>query len=597
MQNLSMSLMASTSEVLVTAASTWMGYLVRLAAAAQQAAGNAGPAAAADAGASAAAGAVPLPTAAEVATLVSCGLGPALVSTVRQQLESLLEATAVPAFWGQMRRCRSAAAAGDDEALEQHLLSGLQALCSCVDSHCAALQQLADRVMAALAQEGAATAACTGPPAASVLGSAHSDQALALVPLLSRLTGQYRTSVSALLMATAEVSLSELLLLYYSSKLTQLAQTLAPLEQLMEAEEEEGAGGAGAGGGGATPPGGGGSGVLLAAMASGGGGGLGSLLGGGVGSGAVVYGAPPGYGARMSDGGVGSSAVEGVAMLMGSAQGGPDENTPPPSLRRASLQPSAVAAAMGPSWVRRLSGVCGCLASLALGPAGEEAVVAAVTAHVERLLRRLALGVYEREVLPAASRAAGRIPLEFLRLVIAGDGAASASASITPASASAPPQRGGCVAASTATTPPPSTAAGTDANPPSAATATGGGAAGGLAEPGTEARCLAEWRLRLSYLVFETLGRLRIGQMFDIVVEHPDSLPAVRDLAACLRHTNLQALFVSSFKRSLQQRLLHAGASATGIIHQYVATIRTMREIDPSDEDLRWGSGERTGEA
>ncbi|GFR52612.1 hypothetical protein Agub_g15128, partial [Astrephomene gubernaculifera] len=105
---------------------------------------------------------------------------------------------------------------------------------------------------------------------------------------------------------------------------------------------------------------------------------------------------------------------------------------------------------------------------------------------------------------------------------------------------------------------------------------------GGLAEPGSEGRTLAEWRLRLSYLVFETLGRLRLGQMFDIVVDYPDSLPAIRDLAACLRHTNLQSLFVSSFRRSLQQRLLHAGASATGIIHQYVATIRTMREIDPS---------------
>ncbi|EFJ49123.1 hypothetical protein VOLCADRAFT_80889 [Volvox carteri f. nagariensis] len=107
-------------------------------------------------------------------------------------------------------------------------------------------------------------------------------------------------------------------------------------------------------------------------------------------------------------------------------------------------------------------------------------------------------------------------------------------------------------------------------------------AAVGLAEPGTEARTLTEWRLRLSYLVYETLGRLRISQMFDVVVDYPDSLPAIGDLAACLRHTNLQSLFVCSFKAALQQRLLHAGASATGIIHHYVATIRTMREIDPS---------------
>ncbi len=31
----------------------------------------------------------------------------------------------MPAFWASLRRCRRAAAAGDDEALEQHLVQGL----------------------------------------------------------------------------------------------------------------------------------------------------------------------------------------------------------------------------------------------------------------------------------------------------------------------------------------------------------------------------------------------------------------------------------------------------------------------------------------
>lgn len=30
------------------------------------------------------------------------------------------------------------------------------------------------------------------------------------------------------------------------------------------------------------------------------------------------------------------------------------------------------------------------------------------------------------------------------------------------------------------------------------------------------------------------------GELFDMVVDYPDSLPAVKDLAACLRHTSLQ---------------------------------------------------------
>ena len=165
------------------------------------------------------------------------------------------------------------------------------------------------------------------------------------------------------------------------------------------------------------------------------------------------------------------------------------------------------------------------------------------------------------QVLPAASRAAGRIPLEFLRLVIAGDpgshggsggggygygkdGGGGGDGTPRHVQHTHHQQHQHQHVNTTATGVTSSTAA--------AATTTGynggggynagynGGDYCGLAEPGTEARTLSEWRLRLSYLVFETLGRLRVSQMFDIVVDYPDSLPAVRDLAACLRHTNLQ---------------------------------------------------------
>ncbi|GFH24406.1 CULLIN_2 domain-containing protein [Haematococcus lacustris] len=53
-------------------------------------------------------------------------------------------------------------------------------------------------------------------------------------------------------------------------------------------------------------------------------------------------------------------------------------------------------------------------------------------------------------------------------------------------------------------------------------------------------------------------------------------------MAVCLQHTHLHARFVSEFKAALTARLLHAGAPARDIVHQYVATIRVLREIDPS---------------
>lgn len=93
-----------------------------------------------------------------------------------------------------------------------------------------------------------------------------------------------------------------------------------------------------------------------------------------------------------------------------------------------------------------------------------------------------------------------------------------------------------------------------------------------------------EWRLRLTYLLLETLGLLRSGDMFDIVVDYPDSAPALSDLAACLQHTSLAGHFAGTFRGALQARLLHAGAATSDIIHTYVCTIRAMQQVDSNGE-------------
>lgn len=40
---------------------------------------------------------------------------------------------------------------------------------------------------------------------------------------------------------------------------------------------------------------------------------------------------------------------------------------------------------------------------------------------------------------------------------------------------------------------------------------------------------LQEWHLRLMYMTYEALGVMRISEMFDIVVDYPDSHPAVSE--------------------------------------------------------------------
>lgn len=91
---------------------------------------------------------------------------------------------------------------------------------------------------------------------------------------------------------------------------------------------------------------------------------------------------------------------------------------------------------------------------------------------------------------------------------------------------------------------------------------------------------LQEWQLRLTYLMLETLGALRSADMFDIVIDYPDSLPALQDLSACLQHTSLSGHFAATFMAALQQRLLHAGAATANIIHTYVSTIKAMQHVD-----------------
>ncbi|XP_039133519.1 anaphase-promoting complex subunit 2 isoform X1 [Dioscorea cayenensis subsp. rotundata] len=93
---------------------------------------------------------------------------------------------------------------------------------------------------------------------------------------------------------------------------------------------------------------------------------------------------------------------------------------------------------------------------------------------------------------------------------------------------------------------------------------------------------LVRWKLRLEYFAYETLQDLRIGKLFEIIVDYPDSSPAIEDLKQCLEYTGQHSKLVDSFISSLRYRLLTAGASTNDILHQYVSTIKALRTIDPT---------------
>ncbi|XP_057494205.1 anaphase-promoting complex subunit 2-like [Actinidia eriantha] len=93
---------------------------------------------------------------------------------------------------------------------------------------------------------------------------------------------------------------------------------------------------------------------------------------------------------------------------------------------------------------------------------------------------------------------------------------------------------------------------------------------------------LVRWKLRLEYFAYETLQDLRIAKLFEIIVDYPDSSPAIEDLKQCLEYTGQHSKLVDSFISALKYRLLTAGASTNDILHQYVSTIKALRTIDPA---------------
>ena len=96
------------------------------------------------------------------------------------------------------------------------------------------------------------------------------------------------------------------------------------------------------------------------------------------------------------------------------------------------------------------------------------------------------------------------------------------------------------------------------------------------------------WAETLEVEVAECFVRVRLGELFDLVADYPDSLPAVRELGAALHRTGrLYQALAREFRGALTARLLHPGAETGQIIEVYISTVKVLREMDPSGELLQ----------
>lgn len=93
---------------------------------------------------------------------------------------------------------------------------------------------------------------------------------------------------------------------------------------------------------------------------------------------------------------------------------------------------------------------------------------------------------------------------------------------------------------------------------------------------------ISKFRQKLSYFMHHSYTMLRIDQLFSIIIEYPDSLPAVEDIRIGLQMTDLRPTLCKKLQSALETRLLHPGVNTPDILTAYISTIKALRYIDPT---------------
>jgi anaphase-promoting complex subunit 2 len=77
------------------------------------------------------------------------------------------------------------------------------------------------------------------------------------------------------------------------------------------------------------------------------------------------------------------------------------------------------------------------------------------------------------------------------------------------------------------------------------------------------------------------LGRARVDNLFDFVINWDKSLGAILDIKEYLKVTGAKQHLTSSFSQQISRRLLHPGATTTYILNIYISIIRSFHELEP----------------
>nr|XP_055056971.1 anaphase-promoting complex subunit 2 [Misgurnus anguillicaudatus]XP_055056972.1 anaphase-promoting complex subunit 2 [Misgurnus anguillicaudatus] len=93
---------------------------------------------------------------------------------------------------------------------------------------------------------------------------------------------------------------------------------------------------------------------------------------------------------------------------------------------------------------------------------------------------------------------------------------------------------------------------------------------------------LHRWHCHMQQFFCRIYVNMRIEELFSIIRDFPESIPAIEDLKFCLERTNQRQQLLSSLKAAFETRLLHPGVHTSDIITVYISAIKALRELDPS---------------
>ncbi|KAF2361439.1 Anaphase-promoting complex subunit 2 C-terminal [Trinorchestia longiramus] len=82
-------------------------------------------------------------------------------------------------------------------------------------------------------------------------------------------------------------------------------------------------------------------------------------------------------------------------------------------------------------------------------------------------------------------------------------------------------------------------------------------------------------------LLIRSFVNTRIRDLFPIVIDHPESRPAIDDLRACMQVMDVHQHLVHTLRKSIQSRMLHPGVKTLNVLHAYTSIIRALKALEP----------------